>query len=149
VFMYLDSIVCNLVLLVAQGHLYSAFTWDHLAEVARFPVLIIMFNNCAIGIVTSFFLKYLNSILKTFAGALELIFTSVLCFFLFAIPIYMNTVLSILIVSGAVFYYSQSPVVNLGAAGAGHQHDKDRRALLKAGGDGDDDEKFDLEMETV
>ena len=38
----------------------------------------IIANNAAIGIVTSFFLRHLNSILKTFASALELMFTAVL-----------------------------------------------------------------------
>jgi drug/metabolite transporter (DMT)-like permease len=71
-----------------------------------------MFNNAAIGIITSFFLKNLNSILKTFASALELMFTAILCWFLFGIPIYINTVLAISIVSYAVVIYSQNPVVN-------------------------------------
>ena len=42
-------------------------------------VLIIVLNNAAIGIATSLFLRSLNSILKTFASALELMFTAVLC----------------------------------------------------------------------
>jgi solute carrier family 35 (UDP-sugar transporter), member A1/2/3 len=149
VFMYLDSIVCNLLLLVLQGDLFSAFTSASLAEVVKLPVLVIMFNNCAIGIVTSFFLKHMNSILKTFAGALELLFTSVLCYFLFAIPIYLNTILSIVIVSGAVYFYSLNPVVNLGVAGG--SSGKDRLALLnhKGAGSDDDDEDFELQMETV
>jgi hypothetical protein len=35
-----------------------------------------------------------------------------LCWFLFGIPIYINTVLAISIVSYAVVIYSQNPVVN-------------------------------------
>lgn len=112
VFMYLDSILCNLILLLLQGQLLSAFTPDSIREIFRFKVVIIMINNCAIGIITSFFLKYMNSILKTFASAMELVFTAVLCFILFSIPIYINTILAIAIVSIAVYLYSQSPVVN-------------------------------------
>ncbi|KAK0098609.1 hypothetical protein PV326_006170 [Microctonus aethiopoides] len=76
-------------------------------------VIAIIINNAAIGIITSFFLKNLNSILKTFASALELVFTAILCWLLFNIPIYMNTVLAIAMVSYAVILYSQNPVQNV------------------------------------
>lgn len=114
VFMYLDSIVCNALILLLQGNLISAFTSDNLMEILKPSVLVIMFINCAIGITTSFFLKYMNSIIKTFASAIELVFTAVLCRVLFAIPIYFNTISSIAIVFLSLFLYSQSPVVNLG-----------------------------------
>ncbi|KAH8378189.1 hypothetical protein KR093_009911, partial [Drosophila rubida] len=114
VFMYLDSIVCNAVILLLRGELLDAFSARNLGSIMRFSVIIIIVNNAAIGIVTSFFLKYMNSILKTFASALELLFTAVLCYFLFAIPIYMNTALAIAVVSYAIYLYTQSPVVNLG-----------------------------------
>ncbi|KAH8392318.1 hypothetical protein KR215_006021, partial [Drosophila sulfurigaster] len=114
VFMYLDSIVCNAVILLFRGELFNAFSAHNLGSIMRFSVVIIIVNNAAIGIVTSFFLKYMNSILKTFASALELLFTAVLCYFLFAIPIYMNTALAIAVVSYAIYLYTQSPVVNLG-----------------------------------
>lgn len=112
VFMYLDSIVCNLLLLILQGDLLDAFSGVNLQSIFRPSVILIMFNNAAIGIVTSFFLKYMNSILKTFASALELMFTAVLCYLLFAIPVYVNTVLAIAVVSFSIYLYSQSPVVN-------------------------------------
>ncbi|EDW54330.1 UDP-galactose transporter senju [Drosophila sechellia] len=114
VFMYLDSIVCNAVILLLRGELIDAFSPQNLGSIMRFSVLIIIVNNAAIGIVTSFFLKYMNSILKTFASALELLFTAVLCYFLFSIPIYMNTALAIAVVSYAIYLYTQSPVVNMG-----------------------------------
>lgn len=111
-FMYVDSIISNLILLIFTGSITSAFTAERLVEIARPSVLIIAVNNALIGIVTSFFLKYMNSILKTFASAIELVFTAVLCRIIFAIPIHLNTVLSIGIVSIAVFIYSQNPVNN-------------------------------------
>lgn len=112
IFMYLDSIVCNLILLILQGNLMTAFNGDSLKYIFTFNVIIIMINNAAIGIITSFFLKYLNSILKTFASALELLFTAILCYLIFHIPIYLNTISSICIVSFAIYLYSLSPVVN-------------------------------------
>ena len=83
-----------------------------LAILMQPKVILIMLNNTAIGIITSFFLKNLNSILKTFASALELIFTAVLCWLIFSISIHLNTVLSITMVSYAVILYSQNPVQN-------------------------------------
>ncbi len=44
-------------------------------------VLLLIVNNAALGIVVSLFLRKLNSILKTFASALELMFTAVLSWF--------------------------------------------------------------------
>lgn len=114
VFMYLDSILCNALILLLQGNLIGAFSADNLFEIMRPSVLVVIFINCAIGITTSFFLKYMNSIIKTFASAIELVFTAVLCRILFAIPIYLNTVASIAILFFSLFLYSQSPVVNLG-----------------------------------
>ncbi|XP_065357721.1 UDP-galactose transporter senju [Calliphora vicina] len=152
VFMYLDSIVCNVVILLIKGELFSAFTADSLTAIFRFKVIIIIINNAAIGIVTSFFLKYMNSILKTFASALELMFTAVLCYFLFSIPIYINTALAIAVVSYAIYLYTQSPVVNLGKvrpinslseANATNGTSLEKRKFLDSEGD------TDLEMDMV
>uniref|UniRef100_A0A7G3B643 Uncharacterized protein n=2 Tax=Lutzomyia longipalpis TaxID=7200 RepID=A0A7G3B643_LUTLO len=76
----------------------------------------------------------MNSIIKTFASALELFFTAILCFFLFAIPIHFNTILAIGIVSFAVFMYSQNPVVNLPVASSakGANISDDTQKLLMA-----------------
>lgn len=112
VFMYLDSIVCNVVLLLLQGNV-RAFSSHNLSEVFHFKVIVIMLNNTAIGIITSFFLKNLNSILKTFASALELIFTAILSYLFFNIPIYLNTILAIVTVLYAMFLYTQNPVSNI------------------------------------
>ncbi|CAH1114259.1 unnamed protein product [Psylliodes chrysocephalus] len=112
VFMYLDSIVCNVLLLILNGNLLEAFLYDNITKVFHYKVLLVMINNAAIGIVTSFFLKTLNSILKTFASALELVFTALLSNLLFSIPIYLNTVLSICTVMGATYLYTQNPVQN-------------------------------------
>jgi UDP-sugar transporter A1/2/3 len=113
VYMYIDSIICNALILLVQGNILSAFRTENLVEVFQPGVVMIMINSCAIGITTSFFLKYLNSILKTFASALELVFTAILCRILFSIPVHINTIVSIAVVSFAIYLYSQSPVVNL------------------------------------
>lgn len=143
VFMYLDSIVCNAAILVFQGNLISAFAVDNLKQVMHIKVILIMINNCAVGIVTSFFLKHMNSILKTFASALELVFTAILSYALFRIPIYLNTFLAISIVSYAVYLYSQSPVVNTSLPVYHEQSKLEKKNLLDAESDNE------LQMERV
>lgn len=113
VLMYVDSIICNAAILLIQGNLRGIFVYENFVNVLQIKVLLVMFNNAAIGIITSFFLKTLNSILKSFASALELILTAVFCYLLFSIPIYLNTILSIVIVLFSVYLYSQNPVSNL------------------------------------
>lgn len=110
IFMYVDSILCNLVFLILQGNIMRAFNMISLRTVFTLNVIVIIVNNAAIGIVTSFFLRYLNSILKTFASALELLFTAILCYFFFDISIHSNTILSISVVSFSIYLYSLSPV---------------------------------------
>lgn len=113
VFMYLDSIICNVILLTITGSIAEGFTYDSISKILHYKVLLVMCNNAAIGIVTSFFLKTLNSILKTFASALELGLTAVLSYIFFNIPIYMNTVCSLAIVMYAIYLYSRNPVSNV------------------------------------
>lgn len=110
--LYANSIVCNLALLVWQGDITVLLNQEEFNSLMHYKVVLVIINNAAIGIVTSFFLHSLNSILKTFASALELVFTAILSKIFFDIPIYSNTVCAIIIVSVAVFVYSQNPVVN-------------------------------------
>ncbi|GIY07667.1 UDP-galactose transporter senju [Caerostris extrusa] len=114
VFMYLDSIICNFFVLLLNGEAQTAFSSESLQSVFKPLVIAVMINGSACGIVTSVFLKNLNSILKTFAGALDLIFTATMCWIVFGIPIDRYTVLSIAIVLYATYLYSQNPVVNKG-----------------------------------
>lgn len=119
-FMYTDSIVCNVLLLqfyapsdkLATGGVIEALSPSSLAAVFQWKVLLIMVNNAMIGIVTSLFLKSLNSILKTFASALELMFTGILAWIFFGIALDFLTVVSIAIVFLATWLYSQNPVKN-------------------------------------
>ncbi|XP_059138671.1 UDP-galactose transporter senju-like [Physella acuta] len=112
VFMYLNSIVCNICVLAFKGDLIQAFGYNEVMSIMQPNVLAIICNNAAIGIVTSLFLRSLNSILKTFASALELMFTAVLCWMIFGIPVDLYTILAIFIVSLATYLYAQHPVVN-------------------------------------
>lgn len=118
-YMYIDSIAAN-VFFLSVAAVFGGENVDEspatqtplISSIWQPVILVVMLNNACIGIVTSFFLKYLNSILKTFASALELVFTALLCYLLFDIAITLNTVLSILVVSLAIYLYSCAPVNN-------------------------------------
>lgn len=126
--LYVDSIICNLALLLLQGNL-GQVNWEGLTTIVSTPlVLAVVINNAAIGIVTSFFLAQLNSILKTFASALELMFTAILCWIIFGIPVYLNTALAITIVTAAIFLYSKEPVNN---TNVGRDKPSDEESLQK------------------
>ncbi|KAL0267205.1 UNVERIFIED_CONTAM: hypothetical protein PYX00_009547 [Menopon gallinae] len=126
IFMYLDSILWNLAFVVYQGNGMNIFTAESLAPVLKPIVIIVIFNNALTGITTSLFLKNLNSILKTFASALELLFTAVLSWIIFGIAIRFNTIAAIGIVSYSMYVYSQNPVNN-----RPKQVEEDEEALLE------------------
>ncbi|CAG9785659.1 unnamed protein product [Diatraea saccharalis] len=110
VFMYLDSIICNFFILMLKGELSTVV--EDLQSLKDTFVILITINGAIVGIVTSFFLKNLNSILKTYASALELIITAVVCYMLFNIYITSYTIVSICLVSIAVAMYFKNPVNN-------------------------------------
>ncbi|XP_070577134.1 UDP-galactose transporter senju-like [Ptychodera flava] len=113
IFMYFDSIACNLLVLAYTGDLRNAYTEESIRSILTVKVVAIIINYAAVGIVTSLFLRSLNSILKTFASAMELMFTAVLCWIIFGIKIDVFTVLAIAVVSFAIYLYSMNPVINV------------------------------------
>lgn len=124
VFMYLDSVVCNLFILMYKGELGNIFS--DIQSLGDIIVLLITVNSAIVGIVTSFFLKNLNSILKTYASALELVITALVCYILFNILITRFTILSICLVSIAVAMYFKNPVNNTTPTNI-----KDKKPLLE------------------
>ena len=64
VFMYLDSIVCNLLLLGGKGDLADAFTTEALSSLMSPLVLLLILNNAVLGIVTSLFLQVIQSFVQ-------------------------------------------------------------------------------------
>jgi len=112
VFMYLDSILCNVLLLGVKGDLIGVFSSSSLESINNIFVIILIVNNAVLGIVTSLFLKKLNSILKAFASALELVFTALLSVPLLGIPLTLHTMVALVLISVAVVMYAQNPVQN-------------------------------------
>ena len=78
-----------------QGDLISAFSASSLSSLNNPLVLILILNNAVLGIVTSLFLKKLNSILKAFASALELVITAVLSVPILGIPLTPTTIMAL------------------------------------------------------
>ena len=112
-FMYADSIVCNLIVLLWHGQTSELMNTATLRNIFVQPTVVLIIANGALcGIIVSMFLRNLNSILKTFAGALDLSFMVVLCWLIFGIPIDMLTIMAITVVSIATYLYSREPVVN-------------------------------------
>jgi len=113
VFMYLDSIACNVLLLGVRGDLSSALTSTAISSMATNPIVIMLIiNNAVLGIITSLFLQKLNSVLKAFASALELVITAVVSWPLLGIPLTLNTVTALVAICAAVVIYAQNPVSN-------------------------------------
>jgi UDP-sugar transporter A1/2/3 len=61
VFMYVDSIVCNLAVLTMRGDLSTAFSAVSMSSIMQGFVIAIILNNAIVGIVTSLFLKVCQS----------------------------------------------------------------------------------------
>uniref|UniRef100_A0A7S4FQ23 Uncharacterized protein n=1 Tax=Eutreptiella gymnastica TaxID=73025 RepID=A0A7S4FQ23_9EUGL len=107
VFMYLHSIVANAVVLAFKGELTTALHAENLWPILSpyvFPIGLIM---ATIGIVTSWFLKYLDSIRKTIASALEIFVDALMTWVLFGIPVGFTTVCATFLVSGGIYLYSR------------------------------------------
>lgn len=111
-FLYLNSVFCNLVLLAYNGQISTFLSYESLKPLGSFKVVYIIINTTCIGIVVSLFLRYLNSILKSFASALEIVFTAVLAYVFFGVPIRFNTIVSICLIFIATYLYSANPVNN-------------------------------------
>lgn len=114
IYMYLDSIAFNLLaLFIVDKDPFAAFSEESLSKLCDYRIILIMLNSAAVGIITSFFLKNFNSILKVFAGALELICSAIISYFMFKIPVLANTIISIIIVSFSIALYTFYPVRNM------------------------------------
>lgn len=111
-FMYLHSIMGNLLVLAFKGELDVVMSTSQMRTLLPLKVMVVILNNAAVGIVTSVFLRKLNSILKTFASALELFITAILSWFIFGIVIDIWTVVAMFIVAYAIYLYSRQPVRN-------------------------------------
>eukprot|EP01134_Creolimax_fragrantissima_P001089 CFRG1089T1 len=111
VFMYLDSIICNVMFIMARGELSTAFSAKGVQGMMQPLVILVCCNNAMIGIITSLFLKKLNSVVKVYASAIELIATAMLAWMIFGYPIDGPTFISLLLIVFASAIYAMNPIV--------------------------------------
>ena len=93
-----------------QGDIQSIFTASALESLYDPFIMLMIINTSAYGILTSIFLKKLNSILKAFATAIELVLTALLSVPLLHIPLTLNTWVALNLICVAVVMYAQNPV---------------------------------------
>lgn len=109
--MYIDSIGCNLFVVVLNDNKNIVDNLFDIRIFTSFLVIVIILNNALCGIFTSYFIKTFNSIMKSYATAIEVLLTACLSYLLFAISINFFTVLSIVIVSYATYLYAKHPFI--------------------------------------
>lgn len=106
-FMYIQSIVVNFVVLIWEGKGSEAISPQNLEAIASLKVLAIIAIMSTVGLVTGFFLKHLDSVLKAVASALEVVFTMLLGFLFFRVPLGLSGLISGLLVGAGVALYSR------------------------------------------
>ncbi|KAF7487769.1 CMP-sialic acid transporter 1 [Sarcoptes scabiei] len=126
VYLYLDSILCNICLLMLSKSLnqsyFTSTSMDlfdseknsnqicNLLFLQRPIHLFILFNGAIAGITTSFFLKNLNSIIKMFASTIEILISAIVCHWLFKSALDIYTLISITIVIISICLYLARPI---------------------------------------
>lgn len=117
IFMYLDSILCNALFFKFVPAMGKHVVDQNITIISRLQnlltnplVCVLILNNALSGLVASFFLKSLNSIIKTFASALELFAITILAWLLFGNHIDGVTIFSLIVVTTALALYSMNPV---------------------------------------
>jgi drug/metabolite transporter (DMT)-like permease len=69
---------------------------------------LVVFNGAAMGLLTAYFLRKLDSIRKSIASAIELWTTAILSSIVFGYPIGMNAIVGLAFITIGVVLYSQS-----------------------------------------
>lgn len=113
-YMYTHSILCNFLWLAfcpskswCSGDLWQAVQLEELQKLLSPWVLPIGCILAVIGIVTSLFIKHLDSVRKTIASAVEIFVDAVLANLLFQVPIRISTVMACVLAAGGILLYSR------------------------------------------
>lgn len=139
IFMYLDSIVCNALFFQLIPHMEKHVSDQNITIISRLQnlltnplICVLILNNALSGLVASFFLKSLNSIIKTFAAALELFAVTFLAWLLFDDHIDGITIFSLIVVTLALALYSMNPVSVAPPTNTGRPNTRDGFMLLSS-----------------
>ena len=111
VFMCLGSIGVNGIFILWNAAIFPASqkTLD-LSSLLQVFVSLIVINNAMIGVVTSLFLKHLNSVVKSVASAIEVVLTAILSCLVLGIQIHWNTVTALVLLVIAIAIYVRNPI---------------------------------------
>lgn len=108
-FMYTDCMLCSVLLMQLNvtstpelQQQQRATYWQNLSLLQ----IVIVINTAVVGIVTSMFLRRLDSILKTFANAMEVLATAVFAWVLLGVRAPDSTLLAAVLVSVAMYVYT-------------------------------------------
>jgi len=107
VYMYFHSILWNAAFLLVQGRLEEAIAPANLATVFSPNILAIMAIMSSVGLVTGFFLKHLDSVLKSIASATEIVLTMIASAMLFGTSLNTAGLMAALLVAGGVAMYAR------------------------------------------
>ena len=108
-FMYLNSLILNfsIILMVSQVSQIPRFI-SHVIF-AEPKLLFVLINTTFLGLMTSLFLKNLDSVFRTFGAVFQIIFTAILSWLLLDMPINLITLISIVIVITSLIIYVKNP----------------------------------------
>lgn len=110
IYMYTDSIICNLLLWIPLNYNSNENNSSPINIFNNYLVMLIIINSAIYGIITSLLLHSLNSIMKVFATAIELILIAILSWVFLGYPITIQTIFAISIVSCSVIIYAKHPI---------------------------------------
>ncbi|KAJ9442789.1 CMP-sialic acid transporter 2 [Diplonema papillatum] len=114
IFMYVHMLLCNIAWLAicppgqfCKSSLEEAMTAERLSELFHPWILPIGLMFASVGIVTSLFIKYLDSVRKTIASAIEIFVDALLSSVIFGVPLGVNTFAAVGAAAGGVYLYSK------------------------------------------
>jgi len=108
-YMYASSVLCNLLVLLFEGRLGEAVARDNLSALCTPTLLAVVAIMSSVGVVTGFFLRHLDSVLKAVASALEVVLSMLLSSLLFAVPLTPQAAGAALLVGVGVALYARPP----------------------------------------
>lgn len=108
-FMYVDSLLCNIIALVLRAPFDSKRTsilsLHDVMNLMQPYVIAIILVSAAGGLSTAFLLKYLDSVLKVYANSFEIVLTAILSYYLLGVKISAISYVSLVIVTLSLFLY--------------------------------------------
>ena len=105
-FLYIDSVIINILFLTYQGTIREAFSIGNIATLFSPVIITVVISASTVGIVTGYFIRYLGNIMKAIAGAIELWTVSIFSSIIFGYEIHLIDGIAISLVAVGVWLYS-------------------------------------------